>query len=142
MQNPLGLTLICVIVWSLWPSLAKVSKLPTSTITFFVCVVTALTAVIYMYLKNDIQLSNGSTTKGVAIIVLAGIINGVGMIAYSSLLASNSGFDISKYVVMISCLMPVGTTLFAWMILGEQINSQKIMSIIIIVAGVYWLQKS
>lgn len=141
MQNPLSLTIVCVIVWSIWPSLAKVSKLPPSTITFFVCVVTALTAVAYMYFKNDIHLSNGSTTKGIAVIILAGIINGIGMITYSSLLSSNSGFDISKYVVMISCLMPVGTTLFAWIILGEQVSTQKIISIVIIVAGVYLLQK-
>lgn len=141
MQNPLSLTILCVIVWSIWPSLAKLSKLPPSTITFFVCVVTALTAIIYMYFKNDIHLSNGSTTKGLMIIILAGIINGIGMIAYSSLLSSNSGFDISKYVVMISCLMPVGTTLFAWIILGEQVSIQKIISIVIIVAGVYLLQK-
>jgi uncharacterized membrane protein len=94
-----------------------------------------------MYFKNDIHLSNGSTTKGVMIIILAGIINGIGMIAYSLLLSSNSGFDISKYVVMISCLMPVGTTLFAWIILGEQVSAQKIISIVIIVAGVYLLQK-
>ncbi len=141
-MNPTSLTLTCVTVWSLWPSLAKASKLPPSSITFFVCVISASNALIYMYLRNDIQLSNGATTKGVMLIMLAGVLNGIGMVTYGSLLSSTSGFDISKYVVMISCLMPVGTTLFAWMILGEQVNAQKIASIAIIVAGVYLLQKS
>lgn len=95
-----------------------------------------------MYIKNDIQLSNGVTTRGVTIIVLAGILNAIGMITYSYLLSSNSGFDVSKYVVMISALMPVGTVLFAWIILGEHISMQKILSILIIVSGVYFLQKS
>lgn len=113
-----------------------------ATITLFICIVTALVAVIFMYIKNDIQLSNGVTTRGVTIIVLAGILNAIGMITYSYLLSSNSGFDVSKYVVMISALMPVGTVLFAWIILGEHISMQKILSILIIVSGVYFLQKS
>ncbi len=142
MNNPLSLTIICVIVWCIWPSLAKVSKLQPTTITFFICVVTALTALIFMYVKKDIQLSTGTTTRGVMIIVVAGILNGIGMVTYSSLLSSSSGFDISKYVVMISCLMPVGTTLAAWIILGEHISMQKIFSIVIILSGVYFLQKS
>lgn len=142
MQNPLSLTLICVLVWCIWPSLAKMSKLQPSTITFFICVVTALTALVLMYAKKDIQLSNGATTKGITIIILAGILNGIGMVTYSSLLSSGSGFDISKYVVMISALMPVGTIIFAKLILGEQISMQKIFSIVIIVVGVYLLQKS
>ena len=142
MQNPLHLTLICILVWCIWPSLAKLSKLPPATITLFICIVTALVAVIFMYIKNDIQLSNGVTTRGVTIIVLAGILNAIGMITYSYLLSSNSGFDVSKYVVMISALMPVGTVLFAWIILGEHISMQKILSILIIVSGVYFLQKS
>ena len=142
MNNPLSLTIICVIVWCIWPSLAKVSKLQPTTITFFICVVTALTALIFMYVKKDIQLSTGTTTRGVMIIVVAGILNGIGMVTYSSLLSSSSGFDISKYVVMISWLMPVGTTLAAWIILGEHISMQKIFSIVIILSGVYFLQKS
>lgn len=141
MQNPLTLTLTCVIVWSIWPNLAKVSKLQPATITFFICVVTALTAVVYMYLKKDIQISTGATPKGLTIIILAAILNGIGMVTYSSLLSSNSGFDISKYVVMISCLMPVATTLFAWIILKEHISMQKVFSIVIIISGVYLLQK-
>ncbi len=142
MSNPLGLTIICVIVWCIWPSLAKISKLQPSTITFSICVITAITAVILLYTIGKPQLFEGATRKGIMIITLAGVLNAVGMVTYSYLLSSGSGFDISKYVVMISSLMPVGTVLFAWIILGEHISLQKIFSIIIIVVGVYFLQKS
>ncbi len=143
MNNPLSYTLLCVIVWCLWPSLAKMSKLQPATITFFICVFTALTAVMFLLFKNQINLTGeGVTTKGVVIIIIAAVLNGIGMITYSSLLSSGSGFDISKYVVMISCLMPVGTIIFASILLGEHISIKKIVSIMIIVGGVYMLQKS
>jgi len=95
-----------------------------------------------LYVLGKPQLAEGATTKGITIIIFAGILNGIGMVTYSYLLSSGSGFDISKYVVMISSLMPVGTVLFAWIILGEHISMQKILSIVIIVVGVYFLQKS
>lgn len=142
MNNPLGLTIICVLVWCIWPSLAKVSKLQPATITISICIVTAVTAVVMLYILGKPNFSQSLTTKGTAIIILAGILNGIGMVMYSYLLSSGSGFDISKYVVMISSLMPVGTVLFAWIILGEHISMQKILSIVIIVVGVYFLQKS
>lgn len=143
MQNPMVLTLTCVFVWSLWPTLAKISKLPPSTITFCMCIITAITAIIFIYLKKDlVHIQTGITTKSMILITAAGILNGIGMVGYGSLLSSGSGFDISKYVVMISCLMPVGTIIFAYILLGEQINIQKIVSIFIIVTGVYLLQKS
>lgn len=142
MNNPLSLTIICVAVWCIWPSLAKISKLQPSTITFSICVVTAITAVIMLYVLGKPQLFKVATSKGIAVIILAGVLNGVGMVTYSYLLSSRSGFDISKYVVMISSLMPVGTVLFAWIILGEHISMQKVLSIVIIVVGVYFLQKS
>ena len=142
MQNPLALTLICVTVWCLWPSLAKVSKLQPSTITFCICIITAVVAIAVLFAMRKVNLSAGTTTRGITIITLAGILNAVGMVTYSYLLSSSSGFDVSKYVVMISALMPVGTVLFAWIILGEHISMQKVFSIMIIVAGVYFLNKS
>lgn len=143
MQNPISLALTCVFVWSLWPTLAKTSKLQPTTITFFMCIVTAITAIALMYCKKGIDFtSTENTTKGMVIIVVAGVLNGIGMVGYGSLLSSGSGFDISKYVVMISSLMPVGTIIFARIILGEQISMQKILSVSLIVIGVYLLQKS
>lgn len=143
MKDPLALVCSCVCVWSLWSSLAKTSKLPPTAITFFMCITTALTAIIFMYAKRDMSvIHTGISIKPMLIIIFAGILNGVGMVIYGSLLSSGSGLDISKYVVMISCLMPVGTIIFARIILGEQISLQKMISVAIIITGVYMLQKS
>lgn len=142
-MNPIYRSLICVFTWALWPILAKRSNLSPELITFYMCVSTAVMAMTFLFVNKDITISKISSISLPVLIFIsfAGALNALGMVHYGKILSADAGLDISRYITMITSLIPVAAMIFALMINGEEITLRKVVLILIIVICVYLLMK-
>ncbi len=142
MKNPLLLSIICALSFS-WPVIAKASKVQPALITLIICITTAIGAMGWWYFKSKSDfVSPPIPIRGLTFVIVAGLLNSIGMVAYGFLVSSNLGVDVSIYVPITSALIILSTVLLSHFLLGEHITVQKIAGIAFLYGGIYLLQKS
>lgn len=140
-KNPLVISIIVSMMWGSWQTIAKMSKMPSSMISIMVAASTAIFVILWLLFHKEVTFT-GITGKGVSLLILCGIVNGLGMALVGTLITSNSGFDISKYMTIITGLLPVVSVITAFILLRENISPMKIFGVIVIVIGVYIINQS
>ena len=141
MKNPLIISLGCAFVWSLWPILAKYSKMSAPQISTIVAISSVIFVVFIFLFQNQLSVE-GSTKKGVSILIVAGFLNAIGMILYGILLNKDNNFTLSTYLPILWALMQVLAVLLPVIIFKENVSVQKIGCIAGIIILVFFLNKS
>ncbi len=136
MNNALFFCLIAGFCFGTWPLVAKYSNLNAFWVAFLV----PLGTTIFISLVALPKLSNTSslTTKAVAICLIAGVLNGIGILAYGKII-SNTNWDISKYVSTTAILMICFTAIGALFMFKEPFTTQKTIGFLFAVAAVWLL---
>lgn len=140
------MSFVCALVWGIWPVLTNVSKASASYISMMLSVSTAVFIVVYILFRSEVYVSisdaySAPEQKTFWLPVLAGMLNAVGIILYSMLLSKDSGFDASKYVIIVTALLPVIVLITSYLLIGTQISYQKIIGILFICFGIYYINK-
>lgn len=141
MKNPLLISIICALSWSIWPMLAKFSKLGSSQLTIIVISVTAISGIIFYITKDKFELKEFTST-GVLICIVAGMFDVTGMIMYGNLLNSANNNNLAVYLPILSGMLQIFYVIFAWLILNEKITTQQAFYVLGIVVFSYLLGRS
>lgn len=145
-MKPLLMSFICALVWGVWPILTSMSKASASYISMTLSVSTAVFIVTYFLFRSEVYTSisvayNAPDQKTFWLPILAGILNAIGIVLYSMLLSKDSGLDPSKYVVIVTALLPVVVLVTAYLLIGTQVSWQKIFGIVLVCASIYYVNK-
>ncbi len=135
-MNPLILALISAAGFGLWPSIARVSGLNPILTAIIVGSATLIPAIFAIPFSETGRVS----ASALFVCVFAGIINGVGFIAYAKLV-SNAELSLSLYVpvtIINSLIVAVAAGI---LIFHEPITAQKITGIILAAAATWLLLK-
>lgn len=143
MKNPLIMSLICALVWGLWPILANYSKASSVYISIVLTITTSIFSVVYFYARGENLLYVGENPdiKMFLLPMIAGILNGVGMVFYSQILSGGAGLNITKYVVIVTALIPVVTVVAGYFLLENKISKENILGLVLVLFGIYFVNK-
>lgn len=132
MNNPLVLTIITALGFS-WPLIARTSGASPYATSLAVTVVS-----LFVLLAGVRFLHFGDlTTRGTLLISLSGVMAGVALLAYATLV-SNPTWDISQYVPMSLILMITIGAVGGMFFYGEVVTFQKIFGLCLAIIGC-WL---
>lgn len=122
MSSGILLCVIAAVGFGAWPLIARTSGAHASWVTIVVTIITMVVAVIGATNK----VPGAPTNKAITILVLAGITNGIGMIAYGRLLTD---FEMSALapaaLTMMIVIIAVGGIIF----FHEAITWQKMVGV-------------
>ena len=81
--------------------------------------------------------------KGLVIALVAGIINGIGVIAFSHLVhgSAQGHWEASKIIPIVFVLVPVGVVFGARLAFAEAITVQKVLGIVLACVAIWLLSK-
>jgi drug/metabolite transporter (DMT)-like permease len=77
-------------------------------------------------------------SKAALIIFVAGLVNGIGMLAYTKMISSPS-VELSKFVPIAAALVPVFAMLIAVVLFGDPITLKKIAGLTLACVAVFLL---
>lgn len=131
MNNPLIYCFIVGICWGGMGLIARVSGLGSQWTAIMLGAGTLATTLVGI---NTIL----PPLKPLTICFIAGIVNGIGMLAFG-VLTSWEGTEVSKVLPIAFALIPIAITFGALIFLGEQLTTTKAIGITVIAIGVYIL---
>ena len=136
MNNGLILCLVTAIGFGAWPLIARWSGANDAWVTVIVMTVTTLVGALALVSRLPAMPS----ARSIGILAVAGVFNGVGMIAYGKLVAGTdheiSSLPAVSLIMMIAVIYVGGIALF-----HEQITTQKVIGIIFAGIGVWFMAK-
>lgn len=145
MKNPLLMSLICALMWGVWPILTNISKASSSYISIMLGASTMFFVTVYFLFQSQLSTSIGEAyiggTKTFWLPVLAGLMNAVGIIVYGVMLSSHSGFDATKYIAITTAILPAIATISGVLFLDYKIDANKIIGLALACVGIYFLNK-
>lgn len=135
MQN----ILYCVFAatcFAIWPILTNKSGSPNMTAsTMWVMLFTVLPAFFGLLGQQKLYLP----MKHIGIALVIGLVNGLGMLFYSKLIATSQP---GLYVSVIAAIMPILALLLGFMIMGQPtITITKIVGMVVVVIGILLIIK-
>lgn len=148
-NNILFASLLAAFVWGVWPIVARLSKASPDYINITVSFFTFFGIVAY-YLFKDISMSGVGTTltsgtqKEIWFPIFAGLLNSIGIIIFGYILSvqSSPGIEVTKYAPIATGAIPMFTLLGGFIFLrDEEITWEKIVGVLAITLGVYFLNK-
>jgi drug/metabolite transporter (DMT)-like permease len=119
-----------------WPLIARFSKLPSIWVTVMVAIGTVTVALFAFFTKTSSSESLPITF--IAIGLLAGIVNGLGIFFYGKLIGT-SGWEISRIVPMTFALMVLVAGLGGSLVFGEPITFRKLIGLLTVIISVFLL---
>lgn len=136
MKNPLILALLAGFFFGLWPVVARHISIAALWISFLIPVGTLL-IVAPTALPGMIS---GATPMNRLIVfgVIAGVINGLGMLAYGRIL-SNTDWNVSKYVPIVAVASIATAAIGAFLIFKEPLTIQKSLGLVFAALAVWLL---
>jgi len=138
MNNAILLCLIVGIAWSSTPLLARLSSVNAMMMTILIASGTLVATLPVMFSQN--YAAAGS--KALAIGLIAGVVNGIGLIAFYRLVAgSNEGlWESSKVLPLSLILMLVGIAFGSRIFFGEAITPQKLIGVSLACGAIWFLR--
>lgn len=118
-----------------WPLIVRATSLGAQWTMLTVIGGTVAVAAVYSAISAAAPPNKSALLIGLA----AGVVNGLGFVAYSAILAFK-GVDVTKIVSVTTAAIPVITMLGAWAFFGEEPSTQKIAGITAIALGIYLLR--
>lgn len=131
MNNPL---IYCGLVALFWGGMSVVTRLSGLTGGWVAIMIATGTMAVSLVGVN----SNIPTMKPLVVCLIAGILNGLGMLAFGKL-ASWQGIDVSKVVPIAFAMILIVITAGAWLLLDEPLTSSKFLGLIAVIIGIYLL---
>lgn len=118
-----------------WPLITRATNLNAQWAMLTVIVGTVIVAAI-----NMASTGIGTPTRTAIIVgVVAGLANGLGFVAYSTILAFKD-VDVTKVVSVTTAMIPVLTMLGAWLFFHEAPTPPRLGGIAAIALGIYLLR--
>lgn len=132
MNSPIVLAVVSAAMYGTWPLVARFAPISPAWMSIILALATGAI--------STVALPGAATpsAKAVAIIAAAGVMNGIGMLAYSKIIGTN-GVELSKVLPMIMVLMPVFTVIGSWIVFGDLMTAKKIAGVMMALAAVYLL---
>lgn len=130
-KNPLVYCLIAACFFGTWPVIARFAHLSPGWLALVFSIGTGVVAV--AGLNSPVPLA-----RPLIIGVGAGMVNGIGMLAFAKLI-SWEGVQVSRVIPITFALMPVFTTLAALVLFGEQLSLRKAFGVTLAFIAVYLL---
>jgi len=136
LKNPLILSLLAGFFFGLWPIIARFAGISSFWIAFLIPLGTLL--VVSFEAAPKIAVSTWPLYKLLLIGLVAGAINGLGMLAYGRVLA-NGDLNVSKYVPIVAILSIATAAVGAFILFKEPVTVQKSLGLLFAVAAVWLL---
>lgn len=126
-SNPLTYCALAGIAFGIYPAVARYSGLPSTWLGVLVTLGTLIVVSVWT------GLNSGSTTftpRTIGVCLLAGLINGIGMVAFTKLLGwQGSGADISKVVPLASVIMVFMVLIVGIAVFREPLTAKKLLGV-------------
>ena len=131
MNSPLLFCVLAGVCFGTWPILARFGGMTPGWMSFLIGVGTMLATALGL---------NASTPggKSAAIVVAAGAINGLGMLAFGKLIGWK-GQDVSRLLPIVFAIMPVVTVLTALLFLHEPMTLKRGAGIVLAGIAIWFL---
>jgi len=136
MNNGLVLCLMTAIGFGSWPMIARFAGTNNAWTGFLVMSGTAIFSGVFY----RAELATVPTTKALLLLVLAGIANGIGMIAYTRLVTDQK-FGMSSYVPASLAMMVVFVTIVGALLFKEPLPLTKMAGLVLACAGIWLMAK-
>lgn len=134
MNNPLFFCIFAALCFGSWPLLGRFAGLSSGWMSLLVSTGTATLATVSI-LTNQ---ASTPSVRSIGIGLVAGAINGLGMLAYSKVIGWQ-GTDVSKILPIAMILTPMFAMAGALLFLGEPVSAKKLFGAGIACAGIYLL---
>ncbi len=137
MNNSWVLCLAVGISWGLAPVLGRLSGVSAMPMAVLLAAGTLLAT-----LPFSNQHYGDFTAKAITLALLAGLVNGAGLIAFYRLVAgSGEGlWELSKVLPVALILVPVVIALFAKVLFSEPLTAQKIIGLVLAGTAIWFLK--
>ena len=136
MNNPILLSVFSALTFAAWPIISRFSGLPGIWVSLTMSVGTLIAVIVG---KMFFPGGDAIYTKAIALGILAGAVNGAGIIAFG-LITSNKNWDISIYIPMTFGVMLALASISGIVLLGESLSPQKIIGVLVIIFGIYLIR--
>lgn len=134
-------TLLCVVVgifWAAAPLLGRISSVNAMMMTVLIASGTLVATFPVAFSQNYAAVGSKALMLG----LLAGIVNGIGLLAFYRLVAgSNEGlWEISRVVPISLALVPVGIAIGSRLFFSEALTTEKIIGLVLACGAVWFLK--
>jgi len=136
LKNPLILSLLAGFFFGLWPVVARNTGLGSFWIAFLIPLGTLL--MVAFEAAPKIATTEWPVYRMLAFGVIAGAVNGLGMLAYGRIL-SNTNLNVSKYVPIVAVISIATAAVGAFVAFKEPVTQQKSLGLLFAVAAVWLL---
>lgn len=136
MNNGLVLCLMTAVGFGSWPMIARFAGTNNAWTGFLVMGGTAILSGLWY----RSELASVPDSKTMALLALAGIANGIGMIAYTRLVTDKQ-FGMSSWVPASLALMIVFVTIVSVVLFKESFPITKILGLLLACAGIWLMVK-
>lgn len=124
-NNPLVLAAFSSVVFGAWPLIARLSGAGSAWTAIVVAIGTL--GVVLLGANSDTP-----DLKGWGVLLLAGVVNGLGFLAYSKILERKE-LELSQYLAMVPVGMVVVTVVGAMLFFGEPATAKKVAGVLLAV---------
>jgi uncharacterized membrane protein len=124
---------LAALCFSLWPIIARFLALPAVWTGVLINAGTLIVTLAMLYFNPVAIPKMGTVTAA----ILAGMINGLGFLAYSYLLSGV--YEASTVVIVITVMSPIIVVVLGALILGEPIMLKKVLGILVACVSIYLL---
>jgi len=138
MNNALVLCILTAMFWATAPLVGRLSSLNAMWMVLMIGFGSFIVVLPVIFTQNYSEL----TSRGVTFGLVAGVLNGLGMITFYLLVGgSNKGlWELSKVAPITYVLVPIGVVIGAKVLFGEAFTMQKVFGVGL-ACGAIWLLK-
>jgi len=132
------LCLVSAVFWAAAPLIGRYSAVNPWMMATLVAGGSFLVVLPIIFLHNFAL----TDPRGIAIGLIAGVVNGIGLLAFYRLIAgSGQGlWDISRIVPLVFVMVPIFTSIGAFLLFKEDVTPQRIIGLVL-AAGAIWFLK-
>lgn len=136
MNNGIVFCLVAGLGFGTWPLIARASEVGSAWITIIVICTTAITVLV----SRVSHLSAVPTGRAIGLLLVAGLLNGIGWLAYGRLVASGE-FEISRLAPAALILMIAIIAMGGVVIFGETLTREKSAGVLAAMLAAWLLTK-
>lgn len=136
MNKPLLFSMISAFCFGFWPVISRFSRLGAPQVGIFVSLGTAMMVITGMMAPAS---KLPWTLKSSCLCLAAGLLNGIGILAYSRLVSEPS-WDLSRYIPTVFGLTVAIATMSGVIFFGETLPLQKLTGVALIIIAICLLR--
>lgn len=126
---------LSAVLFVIWPNLTKSTGLTSSWTIILVSITSVFPSFAYLWWKGDPTPDSRQITVG----IIAGLINGLGFIIYSTLL---NRYEVSRVITIIDIMASISAVLLGILVYGETMSLNKGLGIFLGCLSIYFLHRT